>query len=106
MIDDNNPPEMKVEFFSEQKISNINCFSNEIAGWDNSKLEIEGNILRVLFRDKFKTRRGRINCSVKDTEGWRWFGVQFVLKNIKKINLNQIFCRFTVGQNSNIIKIC
>ena len=84
MIDDNNPPEMKVEFFSEQKISNINCFSNEGAGWDSSKLVIEGNILRVLFRDKFKTRRGRINCSVKDTEGWRWFGVQFVLKNIKE----------------------
>ena len=84
MIDDNNPPEMKVEFFSEQKISNINCFSNEGAGWDNSKLEIKGNILRVLFRDKFKTRRGRINCSVKDTEGWRWFGIQFVLKNIKE----------------------
>ena len=41
MIDDNNPPEMKVEFFKEQKISNINCFSNEGAGWDKSKLEIK-----------------------------------------------------------------
>ncbi len=84
MIDNNNPPEMKVEFFKEQKISNINCFSNEGNGWDNSKLEIENNILKINFRDKFNTRRGRINCSIKDEDGWRWFGVQFVLKNIKE----------------------
>ena len=84
MIDNNNPPEMKVEFFKEQKISNINCFSNEGNGWDNSKLEIENNILKINFRDKFYTRRARINCSIKDNEEWRWFGVQFVLKNIKE----------------------
>ena len=29
MIDENNPPKMKVEFYKEQKIANINCFSNE-----------------------------------------------------------------------------
>ena len=84
MIEENNPPEMKVEFFKEQNISNINCFSNEGDGWDNSKFKIEGNILKIYFRDKFKTRRGRINCSIKDKEGWRWFGTQFVLKNIKE----------------------
>ena len=36
MIDNNNPPDMKVKFFSDQKINNINCFSNEGNGWDNS----------------------------------------------------------------------
>ncbi len=84
MIDDNNPPMMKVEFFKDQIIDNMNCFSNEGNGWDNSILELEDNILKVKFRDKFKSRRGRINCSIKDDEGWRWFGVQFVLKNIKE----------------------
>ena len=29
MILSNNPPEMTVEFFKEQTIDNINCFSNE-----------------------------------------------------------------------------
>ncbi len=84
LIEKNNPPEMKVEFFDEQNINNINCFSNEGNGWDNSKLHIENNVLKINFRDKFKQRRGRINCSIKDKDGWRWFGVQFILKNIKE----------------------
>ena len=84
IIEENNPPEMKVEFFDEQKIKDINCFSNEGGGWDKSKLEVKNNILKINFRDKFNTRRGRINCSLKDEEGWRWFGIQFVLKNIKE----------------------
>ena len=84
IIDNNNPPEMKVEFFKDQKINNINCYSNEGNGWDSSKLKIEKNILKINFRDKFNTRRGRINCSMKDEIGWRWFGIQFIVKNIKE----------------------
>ncbi len=85
MIDNNNnPPNMKVEFFEEQKITNINCFSNEGDGWDNSKIELKNNILIINFRDKFNSRRGRINCSLKDSDGWKWFGVQFVVKNIRE----------------------
>ena len=53
MIKNNNPPEMKVEFFKEQNITNINCFSNEGSGWENSKFQIEKNILKINFRDKF-----------------------------------------------------
>ena len=84
IIDNNNPPDMKVEFFKEQKINNINCYSNEGNGWDSSKLKLENNILKINFRDKFNTRRGRINCSMKDEMGWRWFGIQFIVKNIKE----------------------
>ena len=84
IIDNNNPPKMIVEFFQNQNIKNMNCFSNEGDGWDKSKLTIKNNILTVNFRDKFKNRRGRINCSINDKDGWRWFGVQFVQKNIKE----------------------
>ena len=77
-----NPPKMSVEFFEEQKIDNINCFSNEGDGWDKSQIKINNNNLEVFFRDKFFTRRGRINCSINDNEGWRWFGAQFVFKEI------------------------
>ncbi len=84
IIDNNNPPDMKVEFFKDQKINNINCYSNEGNGWDSSKLKLENNILKINFRDKFNTRRGRINCSLKDEMGWRWFGIQFIVKNIKE----------------------
>tara|TARA_B100000287_G_scaffold433614_1_gene495743 strand:- start:682 stop:1701 length:1020 start_codon:yes stop_codon:yes gene_type:complete len=84
MLEINNPPKMKIEFFKDQNINNINCFSNEGNGWDQSKLEIKGNFLKINFEDKFNTRRGRINCSLKDEDGWRWFGIQFVIKNIKE----------------------
>ncbi len=84
MIDNNNPPSMEVEFFIEQNIDNISCFSNEGTGWDSTKILVEKNYLKINFRDKFNTRRGRINCSIKDDEGWRWFGIQFILKNIKE----------------------
>jgi len=47
---------------------------------NNSKLEINNNILRIIFRDKFNTRRGRVNCSINDEDGWRWFGIQFSVK--------------------------
>ena len=46
MIEDNNPPKMKVEFFKEQKISNLNCFSNEGNGWDKSQIKIQTNIFK------------------------------------------------------------
>ena len=77
VISDNNPPLMKVEFFQSQNVNNLNCYSNEGDGWGNPNMKIENNILTINFKDKFNSRRGRINCSLKDKEGWRWFGVQF-----------------------------
>ena len=76
----NNPPKMFVEFFSEQKnLNRINCFSNEGNKWDNSEIKLENKKLIIKFRDKFLFRRGRINCSLNDDDGWRWFGIQFVI---------------------------
>ena len=74
----NNPPKMIVEFFKNQKnINSINCFSNEGKGWNKTNLTINNNKMNVKFRDKFNFRRGRINCSMQDDTGWRWFGIQF-----------------------------
>ena len=33
----------------------------------------------IKFREPFKPRRGRINCSLNDGGKWRWFGVQFII---------------------------
>ena len=83
LIINNNPPKMEIEFFKEQKnLSAINCFSDEGDSWNNSNIELIENTLVVHFREKFNFRRGRINCSLNDNEGWRWFGSQF------SINLN------------------
>ena len=75
LILNNNPPKMQIEFFKEQKnLSAINCFSDEGGSWNNSNIELIENTLVVHFREKFNFRRGRINCSLNDNEGWRWFG--------------------------------
>ncbi len=75
-----NPPKMHIEFFDEQKnLDKISCYSNEGDGWNKTNIELKNNRLHVYFRGKFNERRGRINCSMKDIEGWRWFGIQFIL---------------------------
>ncbi len=80
IYDHNNPPFMKIEFFEEQKnIKLINCFSNEGGNWKNSKLNYKDSTIEVIFTEKFLPRRGRVNCSMQDKDGWRWFGTQFTL---------------------------
>jgi hypothetical protein len=77
----NNPPEFVVEFFKDQKnLENINCYSNEGDKWEKSKTNILNHTLTIQFRTAFKPRRGRINCSLNDNGKWRWFGVQFPIK--------------------------
>jgi poly-beta-1,6-N-acetyl-D-glucosamine N-deacetylase len=77
----NNPPEFIVKFFKEQKnIKNINCYSNELDRWVKSNTNISDKILTIKFRGSFSSRRGRINCSLNDGGKWRWFGVQFLIK--------------------------
>ena len=76
----NNPPSFKVEFFDKQKnLKNINCYSNELNEWKESKIKIKNNILSIDFRGKFVPRRGRINCSLNDNGKWRWLGTQFIV---------------------------
>jgi len=77
----NNPPELKVKFFKEQKnIKYINCYSNELDIWKKSNTNISGKVLTIKFRGPFKPRRGRINCSLNDNGKWRWFGTQFLIQ--------------------------
>ena len=77
----NNPPQFSIEFFENQKnINNINCYSNEGDDWAKSDVKISNNILTINFRDAFKPRRGRINCSLNDEGKWRWLGVQFIIR--------------------------
>ena len=77
----NNPPKFSVEFFDEQtNLNNINCFSDEGNQWEKSNVNFNKNTLNINFRDKFLFRRGRINCSLNDGGIWRWFGIQFSVK--------------------------
>ena len=73
-----NPPKMSIKFFDEQKnLDKISCYSNEGDNWNKTNIKLENNKLNIFFKEKFKERRGRINCSMRDIEGWRWVGIQF-----------------------------
>ena len=78
LINKDNPPDMYIDFFDKQKnLDSINCFSNEGGNWDKSYIKLNKRRLHVTFRGKFNSRRGRINCSLNDEDGWRWLGIQF-----------------------------
>ena len=84
--DANNPPKVVVEFFEDLKnIKLLNCFSNELDEWRTSQLEfLDNNKIRIKLIGKFTTERGRVNCSLKESDGsWRWLGMQFTIADIK-----------------------
>ena len=77
-----NPPNLKIKFFDNLiNVENINCYSNEGNVWNESNIKfINKNELTILFKEKFKSERGRINCSLWEEKGrWRWLGIQFVI---------------------------
>ena len=81
--DKNNPPKVSIQFFDDLKnLNNINCFSNEEDKWRNSKIKFDSKRnLNIILDGKFITERGRINCSLRENNGfYRWLGIQFVVK--------------------------
>ena len=82
LLQSKNPPKVNIEFDKNIKnLKNINCFSNEGNKWRNSKIVfVEKNILEIEIAEKFVGERGRVNCSLKEKEGfWRWLGIQYVI---------------------------
>ena len=82
LIQSKNPPKVIIKFHDNIKnLQNINCFSNEGNKWRNSKiLFTTKNTLEIEIAEKFLGERGRVNCSLKENNGfWRWLGVQFVI---------------------------
>jgi len=80
--EDNNPPKVKIQFFKNLiDVKNINCYSNEGNIWKKSEIKfISDHELLVLLNEKFKSERGRINCSLWEEGGkWRWLGIQYVI---------------------------
>ena len=77
-----NPPKIKIEFFENLiNIENINCYSNEGNIWRKSDIQFTNkNELIILLKEKFKSERGRINCTLAEAGGkWRWLGIQYVV---------------------------
>ena len=84
LLQNKNPPKVKIEFYENIKnLNSLNCYSNEGGKWRQSKIKFENlNTLLINIDEKFVGERGRINCSLRDPSGfWRWFGVQFVLSD-------------------------
>ena len=80
-----NPPEIIVEFFSDIKnIRSINCYSNELNSWKKSEIGYLNDFkIKIKLRGKFTTERGRVNCSLRESDGsWRWLGMQFIVAEL------------------------
>ena len=81
----NNPPTVTIEFFEDLKnIKLLNCYSNEQDTWKKSEVEyLENFKIRINLIGKFTTERGRVNCSLRESDGsWRWLGIQFVVRKL------------------------
>ncbi len=79
---DENPPDIKIVFFKDLiNIKNISCYSNEGNIWRKSDIKfINENEISIILKEKFKSERGRINCSHWVSKGkWRWLGIQYVI---------------------------
>ena len=59
----------------------INCYSNEGNVWRKSTINfINQKSIEIILREKFIGERGRVNCSLREENGyWRWLGIQFVI---------------------------
>ena len=80
---DDNPPEINIKFFENLiNIKKINCYSNEGNIWRKSDISfVNDNEIMILLKEKFKSERGRINCSLWEDAGkWRWLGIQYVIE--------------------------
>ena len=82
LLQSKNPPVVNIEFFENIKnLEQITCFSNEGDKWRNSNIAfIKKNVLKININEKFIGERGRINCSLRENEGyWRGLGIQYVI---------------------------
>ena len=80
-----NPPKIIIEFFKDMKnIKLLNCYSNELNSWRKSEIEYLNNFkIKIKLIGKFTTERGRVNCSLRETNGsWRWLGMQYVVAEL------------------------
>ena len=84
LVDAKNPPNVKIEFFKNLKnLNEINCYSNEENSWRTSKISFTNeHTIKIKLQGKFVGERGRINCSLREKDGfWRWLGIQFVVSD-------------------------
>ena len=84
LLQSKNPPTVEINFLENiRNLKNINCFSNEGNKWRNSEISFkEKNLLEIRIAEKFIGERGRINCSLKESDGfWRWLGIQYVVSD-------------------------
>ena len=82
LLQTKNPPKVIINFKENiRNLNKISCFSNEGNKWRNSKITFKDNaILEIDIAEKFIGERGRINCSLREKNGfWRWLGIQYVI---------------------------
>ena len=67
-------------FYWPEQFTLNNCVKMLPTKKDEIEQQFKKNNLRIILDEKFTTERGRINCSLREQNGfWRWLGIQFVV---------------------------
>ena len=80
-LTDNLKPRIEFTIESDIDINLLNCFANTGGNWSSQKItNVTKKRLQIVLNDRFKSGRGRINCTVQKEMDWHWFGYQFLIK--------------------------
>ena len=80
-LTDNLKPRIEFTVESDIDINLLNCFANTGGNWSSQKItNVTKKRLQIVLNDRFKSGRGRINCTVQKEKDWHWFGYQFLIK--------------------------
>ena len=75
-----NPPYIGFSLLDEKLSFNLNCFLFDSKGHVDNEVFKFNERIEIRLKRKLNKGRTRLNCTVKDTQGyWRWFGMQFYL---------------------------
>ena len=80
-LTDNLKPRIEFTIESDIDINLLNCFANTGGNWSSQKItNVTKKRLQIVLNNRFKSGRGRINCTVQKEKDWHWFGYQFLIK--------------------------
>ena len=74
-----NPPYIGFSLLNEEHAKKINCFVFDKKGKVESDIFKFNERIEIRLNRNLEEGRSRLNCTVNEKEGWRWFGHQFYI---------------------------
>ena len=110
---ENNPPDVSIEFFKDQKnIRNINCFSDEGPGWKKTKITFlniekknENNFERIIGKFYIETSNGKRETLKPELRIYNQPNIITSEADIKTNLLTDKFMTMNIVQNKDYFNI-